>query len=72
MTAVDVGTTLRLTLDRLCTDSGVLEYELAFDTPDGCDDFPAIDAGEIPALIDALSELYRAYCTHAYQDDVRA
>lgn len=53
---VDIAPWLRFTLDTI-TEHDATEYALAFGTPDECDDFPTIDAGQIPALIDALSEL---------------
>jgi len=64
---VDVAPRLRLTLNTI-TEHDATEYELAFRTPE-CDDFPTIDPREIPTLIDALSELYRSYCTHIFRDD---
>ncbi|MDJ0398858.1 hypothetical protein [Rhodococcus rhodochrous] len=69
--AADVATKLRLTLDRLEHGDGP-EYELAFGTPDGCDDFPLIDPADIPPLIDALAELYRTYHAHLDREDMNA
>ncbi|WP_138842742.1 hypothetical protein [Rhodococcus pyridinivorans] len=66
--AADVAMNLRLTLDRLEHGDGP-EYELAFGTPDGCDDFPLIDPADIPSLIDTLTELYRTYHAHRDRDD---
>ncbi|QOW00615.1 hypothetical protein RCF27_10215 [Rhodococcus pyridinivorans] len=66
--AAYIAANLRLTLDRLEHGDGP-EYELAFGTPDGCDDFPLIDPADIPSLIDALTELYRTYHAHLDRED---
>ncbi|UYP19780.1 hypothetical protein OED52_04270 [Rhodococcus sp. Z13] len=68
VTAVDVAPRLRVTLDAITTEDGT-DYELAFGTPDGCDDFPTLHLREIPALIDALSRLYRDHSAPAGRKD---
>lgn len=68
VTAVDVSTNLRLTLDWLKPDNGPA-YELAFGTPGGCDDFPTIDPADIPTLIDVLGDLYRTYHARLDRED---
>lgn len=58
LAAADVTARLHLTLDRIAGDGRPAEYELTFD---GNGNFPTIDPDEIPALIDALTVLYRQW-----------